>query len=428
MHVQKKKLASGVRYYLRYWKDGKNKCIPKHLYPDFKTKVEALTWIKNNQAKVGAKLDLKKYTEAKKRHEWRNNFHDFNELGEMYRIWQKREAPNSWKNNMFYLENYVYGYFLNIKDMNNINTWHTEFANYRNWLEFKATTLRTEDLISYSTKNHCIRTLNNFLKCMEEHRLLDPKLNMTCRAFAQKLVDENARTYKDIISEEEYQALKKKLVYSKDFFTILYNTGMRFGELYSLPISAIRKGTNKLPRVFVDELEIKHNKKIYGYIYLKSQLKVKNMRKRDNKGELKRKPLKGRDNMGYENARLIPITDKETWNIIVRNYNISLDEFKKKKYKSTNMDDYLLLSDLSATKLRVEFRKHCTKGYHSTRHSFASYFTGMTLNQTLCRIILGHKNEAFERYNHIYEAWNIEVNGPEDRQHLLLVEELKEVS
>lgn len=227
------------------------------------------------------------------------------------------------------------------------------------------------------------------------------------------MVQETARGYEDIIHDDEYESLSKKLGESRDFFVVLYNTGMRFNELYSLPFNAIYEDNEDFPE-FMREKFDDLNKEIYGYILLESQIKDKVL-KRNKNGQIKRKPLKGRKKISYKDGRIIPIMDAEAWNIIVENYNRAYDEHKKREFISSDKADYLLFN-VEMNRLRRDFLKHCKKGFHACRHSFVTNLVGETRDMVITKAITGHKSDAFFKYLHIFEESMIKAKKSKAKQ------------
>ena len=73
--------------------------------------------------------ELKAFS-IKVKHElqWKNHFVDFDRLLELYAKKRKSEAPNSWQTDVYYLEQYVFNFFLSIKRSNNLNNWELRHA------------------------------------------------------------------------------------------------------------------------------------------------------------------------------------------------------------------------------------------------------------------------------------------------------------
>jgi hypothetical protein len=52
---------------------------------------------------------------------WRKKYYQFDKLLEGYPKYQQKQAPNSYKNSMIYMELYVLPFFLELKKANNLN-------------------------------------------------------------------------------------------------------------------------------------------------------------------------------------------------------------------------------------------------------------------------------------------------------------------
>ncbi len=420
MHVQPRKLANGeTRYYLRYWKDNKNLCVPVRVirsdpnfageYP-FKTREDALRYIKKSKAIE----DYRKHSEGLKYLAKKREYGDFLEYRDILKRDVIESAPNSYESTMHYFDRFVLPFFLDEKMERNVNKWHLLFKEYRIWLmESAYKDGHGDKLISYSTKNHCVRALNKFLKSMCEVGVLTPACNIKCTGFARHLVDENARGAEDIIKENEYTVLKKSLgKKSKEFFICLYNTGMRFNELYSLSFNDIYFDEDieeGLEGWMKDSLE-SNGYEIYGYISLTSQCKSKN-RDINESGEVERKPLKGRKTTKLKDGRVIPILDAETMDILIDRYNRCVDEYERGQYGENEENYFLFYEDHN--EIRRDFYKHCKKGMHACRHSFTTRLIGKTRHQILTRTITGHRSlDVFDRYVHIYEEYVKKARKP----------------
>lgn len=424
MHIQKRKLKSGYRYYLRYWKNKKNVCVPKKVIEDdpnftgvypFESREEAELFIKKSYALT----DYKNHASGLLYLKYKKKYLNLDRMTQEYFEDTVETAPRSYESTQLYFGRYVLPYFLYIKKEINIAKWHLSFKDFRNWLRNEARTksdyskpkLVNDDnpLLSYSSKNHCIRALNGFLKSMIERNYLSAALSLKCKSFERHLVDQNARTYEDIILESDYLDIKSQLKESHDLFTIAYNTGMRFNEIYSLSIADLffEEHVEKGIEDWMKEVLKASGYKIYGYIILKSQMDSKT-RQRNKNGHVPRKPLKGRKTMSLKDGRIIPIMDEETMNILIELYNDCVPAYKKKEF-GANKEDYFLISQ-GVNAIRRDFVKACTKGFHACRHSFITNLVGKTRNQILTRTITGHRSlSAFDRYVHIYQSYMVQA-------------------
>lgn len=416
IHVSTVKQANRVDYVLRYWDGKRHLNIPRASYKRFESREEAEKYAKSKNAIE----TLLPHSRALKNLEWKSEFHDFNELIESFtHSYLKTKCKNSWKESLTYLNNYVLPYFLGQKKENNLNLWYQSFFSFKYWLEKDARTTRGNRPLSPSTINHCIRTLNSFIKHSSMVGKVDlSKASIKCAGIEQDRIDACARKYEDVIKASEFQSIYEKLSVSKEIFLCLLNTGMRFNEIYSLPLNALYKGDEKLSPVIKDAF-YKMGKKIYGYIYLESQIKHKH-RTRNDDHSIDRKPLKSKRAISPKYARLIPIVDELTWTVLSKRRNESLREFKAKKFNSSDPNDYFLFGEFNLNKVRKEFHILTNYEFHACRHSFVTFLLKNLLDhdvagaETIVREITGHKSKAFERYSHILEDMNRSATDEEN--------------
>ena len=443
MHIQKRKLKSGDRYYLRYWKNKKNICVPRKVIEDdpnfsgkypFETREATEFFIK----KSFTLTEYKNHTAGLLYLKNKKKYFDLDQMTQEFFEDTKETAPRSYESTQLYFARYVLPYFIFNKKELNIAKWHLFFKEYRNWLRYEARTKsdysqprlvnEKNPLLSFSSKNHCIRALNGFLKSMIERNYLSPASSLKCKSFERHLVDENARTYEDIIHEQEFFDIKAKLNESHDLFTIAYHTGMRFNEIYSLSIEDLFFEENVEEGIedWMKEALKAFGYHIYGYITLKSQMDCKT-RQRDENGHVPRKPLKGRKTMDLKDGRIIPIMDEETMNILIKLYNNCVPSYQSKIF-GKNKENYFLIPH-GVNEIRRDFLKHCKKGTHACRHSFISNLVGKTRNQILTRTITGHRSlSAFDRYVHIYQSYMIQATIDREVKVREIFPKVKEVS
>lgn len=401
MYVTKITLKNGVHYYSFSYtcqKTKKRVKLKKSEHPLFTDKNEAILWAKSQEAhrqieKTRVELALK----------WRNEYFNFNQLLKEFSNWYQYEAPNSYQQTIIRLEHYVFRFFLQEKKCGNVAQWNLYHEEFKGWLR-NCISLRTGKVISYSTKNHAIKALNNFTTFLRKHNKLTASDAVKCESFAKHLVKD--RSYEDIVSSEEFIKLYDSLELLQgdvsDFYYILRFTGMRFNELFSLEKDSLYSGDCPL------ELQSELNKfdyKVFGYILLNSQSSGKT----NNKAP--RKPLKGRKKIDHKNSRMIPITDKKCWNLLAKRYQKSEQLF----FEDTTY--HCLLSNLKKAYYKINKEM---KSYHCLRHSYATELIGKTKSYFLMRVILGHKTmEIMDKYIHIYEKLNLE--GDKKRQVIELV-------
>ena len=143
---------------------------------------------------------------------WKQKYYDFANLLELYTKRRKDEAPNSWETDIYYLEQYVFSYFLTIKSSNNLNDWNLHFEEFREWLERDAELVKQKGKntrLAYATKNACIKTLNRFLYTMVRLQKMKGPANR-CTMFAKHLL--NRKGVETYISTEEFDNVYKKLL------------------------------------------------------------------------------------------------------------------------------------------------------------------------------------------------------------------------
>ncbi len=446
MHIQPRKLSKGIFFYLRYWEKGKNNCMPARVimsdpcfkgeYP-FPTRELAEEFIKN----CNSLDDYKRHANGLKNLKDKKAFGNFKKMREIYFEELKENCKRSYNASELYFDNYVLPYFLDVAKEYNINRWHLHFKNFRRWLVSSAykssvsvNKRKEKDIISYSTKNHCIRTLNTFLSCMREENKLLPECEIRCKSFTKDKVDQNARGVDDIVLPIEYARIRKRIktlitatefpdkqnayqaVY--DFFTILYNSGLRFNELFSLSYDDIffEEDVKEGVPDWIQEELYKHGYEIYGYISINSQCGHKSRQRDEKTGKVERVPLKGRKSTKDKDGRLIPITDKETMEILEARYDLSFEAHERRDHVTKRACDYFIFPERMNT-IRRTYSALKEKAFHCLRHSACTNLAGKTRNQILTRFILGHKSiSAYDRYLHIYES-TIKNSRKQKRNH-----------
>lgn len=408
MYIDARKNKNGTTTWRITFTDdnGKRKRLSPSEYPKFKSYHEAEAWIKTQEAYQHARR-----ARVALRQEWRSKYYNFGVLEQGFVKWYRKRAPNTWKDANLYMA-YIMDFFLTKKQAGNVNLWNLFHQEFRDYLENDAKlTTKGQGSLSYSTANHCIRTLNNFQEYLVAYNLMDPEAKVTCAAFGQHLVGK--RSWEDVITPEEFNTVHRQLTTVNpdvaDFFYVAYWTGARFSEIRGLPMSYIYGGEVEGP--IGDELK-KHGIKSYGYIVLESQLGGKVITRQS--GKVARKPLKTKKKISPENARTIPIMDKGCWNILARRYK-QQDKQLQAALFGTDKDNYLLFDNLSmsilTTTLKSVYKRIGLrpKSYHCCRHSRATYLVGQTRSFFLGKAMLGHKSDTHEDYIHIFEMINLKA-------------------
>lgn len=177
---------------------------------------------------------------AKIRAEWRKRFSDFDLLLKEFEKYQKKSAPNSYENDVYYLERYALYWFLSVKDSNNYLNWPIHYAEFKDWLKSVKPLKWNKDKLSLNTQNKIIKALNRFLDMIS---VAYQKQIDKCPQYSRaELTRVSAR---DILDEDEINKIQDELKQirpaSHDFFTVLVNTGLRENEALGLCLSFVTR-------------------------------------------------------------------------------------------------------------------------------------------------------------------------------------------
>ena len=347
--------------------------------------------------------------EMKKRCRLSKEDYNMGHLLEIYTEAQKKRAPNSYRNNIHYLKYYVFPFFFENKDCERLDDWPLHYEAFTEWLESGAFLLQKPDqLISFNSKNHCIRSLNTFMRVMLRKNFI---VHFTvCPQFPSYRLKEKSAD--DIVSLGEMESIYQRLITENHdeialFYRLLFFTGMRFNEALGLSLGDVFAG-RLIEKSFHRKLR-EHRMKYFGYIVIDSQ-PVRRRLVKDTTGHVPRKPLKGRKKIDEKSARVIPLIDQSLWIHLARYYNEALASHKRRLW-GEDLKDYLLFNNITSTSStelsRISSRLSIPyRSWHCLRHSRATYLIGHTGGDfLLVRMWLGHKSQAvLERYNHLYQS------------------------
>lgn len=385
--------------------NGKRVRLPQDKHPVFGSKAEAASWVKSQAAH-----DASMKARIERKLAWKNQYYEFDKLILQFKEWAKGRSPNSFDVLTGRTEQYVLPFFLNEKSCNNINQWVLYHQQFKDWL--RAQTNKTGNPLAISSVNNCILAYNSFIDFMKDYNKIDPENAVKIKRYPEHMI--NQRGFEDIIQEEERDLVFEKMGAihepAAEFFLVLWHTGMRFNELFHLPINSMFKG--KAPDSLHEELT-RHNINYHGYLVLESQ-GVYDDHRREKDHSIARKPLKSTKKISPKNSRTIPIASKEVWNILARRYKEQKKEYDKGTF-GLNLSNYIFFQDLEWNKANLtikgayEVLKRKPKSYHCCRHSFATLTVGKTKSIFLARSITGHKSNAFERYLHVWEQMTLEA-------------------
>lgn len=337
---------------------------------------------------------------------WKSRYYNFDSLLDTFKSVRLMESPNNWQNDIYYLEQYVFDFFLNHNSYSNINDWYLHYEDFKNWLN-TTKTARGNNHLAYSTKNQIIKSMNAFLKILKRRNLIER--HEQCFQFARHL--EKTKDVEAVISESDkdiiFATLLETSKVSAYFFKVLTDTGLRINEGLGLSLDDLVQGqvNNKSLNKQLEKEGIEY----FGYLNLQSQPKSR-MELRGVDGIVARKPLKGKKTISSQNSRTIPIFRKETFNMLAELWITQKANFDKKLYGS-DPKNYLLFDGLNKNIFGNHLREACQRNKirpytpHCCRHTFATEFTGMVMgNIFLCSLVLGHADTSTTRkYIHLWE-------------------------
>jgi integrase len=296
------------------------------------------------------------------------------------------------------MKHYVLPFFLTKKKLNSIDLWEDNFDEFREWLEKSAIQIRSNNLISYSSKNHAIKSLNTFLNHLYSKKLIHRIAK--CGPFPDHLIGK--RSLDDVVYPAEMETVYEALLglgYKTEaiFFRYQFFSGMRFSEGLAISLADIFADSLPANQPIAKKLEF-HKMSYYGYVVSDSQVDEKRIRY----------PFKGKKEISERFARTIPITDKKLWNHLV---DLAEEQFEKWNKSAGDKKSCFLFQGIddttSSRRLEEAFQSSKLKyrSWHCLRHSRATWLIGETSDETLARAWLGHSSpRIFERYNHLYQA------------------------
>lgn len=408
MRYERRKNSDGSTYYsFQYYENGKRVRLTREeirtrFGKDITTEDDAKHCLKLLDAQIeSTKLKVQR------RLAWEKEFYNFSKLLEQYEIAQKKVAPNSFQNNVFYLKHYVLYYFLSVKRLNNLESWADYFEDFKTFLE-TAKTINTGKTMAWNSKNHAIKALNTFFKHLEKQNLISKAVK--CEPFGEHLM--NTRSIDDVVKPDEMEKVYNVLKESGHdtealFFRFLYFSGMRFNEALAVSLGDLFQGEieNEFLRKKLKAYELNY----FGYVVADSQFGGMDGEK------VIRLPFKGRKKIEEKFNRVIPVIDKVLWNSLVE---VGEELHSKLGNKSPrNQLLFLGLDDTTASRrLEQAFLKAKLRyrSWHCLRHSRATLLIGETSDTMLARVWLGHNSpRTIEKYNHIYQAVTREAKAKE---------------
>lgn len=387
----KLKSTGETKWRYKYYREGKHVTVPQKSLPYIpKSEAQAEALRKQLEADYEAEK-----VEERQLSEWHEKYYSFRELFNQFEIYRKRVAKNSWKDKLSYFNNYVLHFFLEIKEAENLNLWANHREEFKNWLTTREKKRGTGNL-STQTMNHIFTEYNCFIDLMYSKGKC--KNNLKIDLYEKSELNE--RNADDLITLEEYEFIRSQLEgVWQDFYTILYWTGMRINELYSMSLADVHR--NQIPHEQLRQLlEAVFKEKPKCYFLLKHQLK--------DRKKISFKPLKSKKKINEKNTRYVPIYNTDAFNALAKYVRKQREEFKN----GTPADRCMLfLGEFNLDKLNGRIQKayegsnlYQYKSAHLTRHAYATYLGGKDLSGVIQKLVLGHNEQTAARYNHLHET------------------------
>lgn len=427
MRYEKRKLKNGVYYSFLYWcpKTKKRVRLRKSEVPkNITTDQQADDFCKIKEAEL-AVVSLK----VKRDLAWKHKYYDFTQLLDLYTNKRKVEAPNSWQTDIYYLEQYVFNFFLTIKSSNNLNDWELHFEDLRDWLEKDAELVKQKGKntrLAYATKNACIKSLNRFLTTMVRlQKMKGPAPR--CTMFAKHQL--NRKGIEAYISNAEFNNVYAQLLTIDkevaEFYLVLTNTGLRLNECLGLAASHIFKGAPAEQNLL--KMLQRFNITSHIHIILDSQPadcgEVRNA-----EGKVLRKPLKHRKKIEPKNNRIIPISDLATAKVLADRFNAQTQNIKSGIY-GADRSQYLLFNGLDKNRVSSKIRKAyesiglTPKSPHDCRHTYCTNLIAQTEgHHFLSKHVLGHTDIATtENYLHLWAVIQQRVTQDQQIEDMIVI-------
>ncbi|RYZ54158.1 MAG: hypothetical protein EOP07_16490, partial [Proteobacteria bacterium] len=396
----------GGKYSVRYlsYLTGKYKCVSVRKSGVFTSKEAATEW-----ARINLRDFLVKEFQTLERQNWRTNAKIVERFNE-YSLWKIEEQPRSAKQDLSMLSNFGIPFFICELKEHNPNTWGEFGEELQTWLKKTAKTRKGETL-AVSSANKIINSLNHFLKWMRRKKYIEYGNFRPFESFDQR--KQNRRTEKDLVTEEVFLAIHKIISNQEggklfaDMWWVQRKCGFRVSELLGLMFYWL---SDECPDFIKEEFEPR-GLKIYGSLYLESQPAKAYISRVD--GTIERTALKWRDCISHENARTVPILEKETWKILVKRYGVQCELWDEKKFGPVK-DAYLLFDGAQRNtyleRINQAYKQLGLKGggSHVLRHSLSTEWGIMKINDKVKELVLGHKEDARKAYDHYAGKINAE--------------------
>lgn len=391
--TEKSKKTGLTSYNIRYRDiNGSMRRLNHELYPRFKNKEEAQEWIRTESAHLAGlkaereriKLNNQKYPRLTDK---LNLFIEY-----------KKTKIKEHKTLESYFNNYIFNFYLNIKNITLFESWHLEHDELLVYLQ--TTKSKKGTPLSPETIRKICHYLNDFYGFLESKNLTSKQL---IKIEVKPTGDDNQRAMINAYwTTEAFNLIMPQLSdESREFCTLLYHTGLRVNELMGLSRRDITMGQIKQ----IHQLLVSYQVDYVGYITLKGQL--------DSSDGLNYtlKPFKSKTSLHSKYYRVIPIS-KETLDLIrdrLDRLNIpKFDPLINTEEESIN----LIFKGVNPTKVLRELQSVCRLNNLSDKtilHYFRhTYVTNMLIkcndDFNLISKFTGHSSlRVMSRYSYFIE-------------------------
>lgn len=405
MHYARFKRRNGAtRYKFYYWDPIKHKncVVPAERVRHILNDQEADAYVRMHEStENAAKLRIEQKLA------WQKKFYDVEKLYDLYAENRKREAPRSWDKDLYYLKFYVFDFFLNVKQLNNVNVWDMYYKEFKDWLRVVKPARKNKlGNLAPNTQDNVIKALNTFINTLHEERLIEH--NRKCRALRRDEL--GARGLESLLEEDEMERVYQQLLTTSpqiaDLFWVLLNTGLRLNESLGLHLGSLQNGQPTEKNLL--QMMKRNGISCHGYIVLEDQPKTRDIRRKD--GHIERVPLKGRKKITPKNNRIIPIENARAFNTLVRLFRTQKELYQARKF-GPDIKNYLLFDGLTQSMVTSHLRKGFEplrlrfKSAHCYRHTYSTHLCGKYNDMLYLKMVLGHSDvKITERYVHLYEA------------------------
>ena len=327
-----------------------------------------------------------------------------------YKAFKLKKAPRSARQDLSMLTNLVLPYFAVEQELKDPREWFLRSKRFKAWLLNREEGAKTAagEPISVSTANKAINSLNKFGEWLVDFEYINEADYRPLKAYSASM--QNKKGADDLVDEQEFHLVRERL--RKDdnplwaeLWLVQYWTGMRINELVGLTLNFL---SPEAPQEVHDVITAA-GLPIYGAILLDSQPAQDHIKRIGQ--QIPRTPLKWRDKISPRNSRVIPVVNKEVWNILARRHEEQMKLYDRAVW-GDNPAQYLLFEGAQKLKYTMKIMEAyervglTPKGSHSLRHTRITAWTALSIPDKIMELIFGNKAQAREGYIHLVEVLN----------------------